>query len=222
MRNIAVILAAGLGQRAGGGVPKQFRMLENGRTVLETCVETFESVDAIDDIYLVSHPNYLSTVYQLVLSNGWQKVRAVLEGGEQRWESSWKAISHFKDAAPDTNILLHDCARPFVSERILTDVCQALTTSEAVTVAVPVTDTLYRVSDGQLLDIPPRTDYLRAQTPQGFRLAVIREAYERFIADEVHTATDDIGVLRQYRPDVAIRIVAGEEQNRKLTFASDF
>lgn len=203
-------------------MPKQFRMLENGRTVLETCVETFESVDAIDDIYLVSHPNYLSTVYQLVLSNGWQKVRAVLEGGEQRWESSWKAISHFKDAAPDTNILLHDCARPFVSERILTDVCQALTTSEAVTVAVPVTDTLYRVSDGQLLDIPPRTDYLRAQTPQGFRLAVIREAYERFIADEVHTATDDIGVLRQYRPDVAIRIVAGEEQNRKLTFSSDF
>ena len=101
-------------------MPKQFRMLENGRTVLETCVETFDSVEAIDDIYLVSHPNYLSTVYQLVLSNGWQKVRAVLEGGEQRWESSWKAISHFKDAAPDTNILLHDCARPFVSERILT------------------------------------------------------------------------------------------------------
>lgn len=222
MRNIAVILAAGAGKRAGGGLPKQFRILKDGRTVLECCVAAFEACEAVDDIRIVTHKDYFAPVQQAILACGWQKVSAVIAGGAERWESSWNAIRSLAAENDDANILLHDCARPFVSDRILMDVCRALETREAVTVAVPVTDTLYRVTDGQVTDIPPRTAFLRAQTPQAFRLAVIRDAYRQFIADSEHDTTDDIGVLRRYRSDVAIHIVEGEEANRKLTFASDF
>ena len=222
MINIAVILAAGSGKRAGGGLPKQFRRLADGRTVLETCVAAFEACGAIDEILIVTHPDYIVPVQQQILSSGWQKVSGVVAGGAERWESSWNAIQSLAVDEEQTNILLHDCARPFVSVRILDDVCRALEQSAAVTVAVPVTDTLYRVAENRLVDVPSRTDYLRAQTPQAFRLRVIREAYARFMADTDHTATDDIGVLRRYRPDVVIQIVEGEEANRKLTFAADF
>lgn len=221
MRNIAVILAAGSGTRAGGGLPKQFRRLADGRTVLETCVAAFEACGAIAEILIVTSPDYIVPVQQQILSSGWQKVSGIVSGGAERWESSWNAIRSLA-TDDETNILLHDCARPFVSVRILDDVCRALEQSEAVTVAVPVTDTLYRVAENRMVDVPPRTDYLRAQTPQAFRLRVIREAYTRFVADTDHTTTDDIGVLRRYRPDVIIQIVEGEEANRKLTFAADF
>ena len=109
-----------------------------------------------------------------------------------------------------------------VTERIIGDVCRALREAEAVTVAVPVTDTLYIVKEGRLTDVPPRSDFLRAQTPQAFRLSVIADAFRQFMAAGAVQATDDVGVLRHYRPDVSIRIVAGDEANRKLTYAADF
>lgn len=225
MRNVAVILAAGKGERAGGDRPKQFRTLGDGRTVLETCVAAFEASEWVDEIVLVSNRDYVSAVQAMLLQCGWAKVTAVIEGGSERWESSWNAVRYLLDAgypAADTNILLHDSARPFVSDRILGDVCRALREDEAVTVAVPVTDTLYIVKEGRLSDVPPRADFLRAQTPQAFRLAVIGDAFRQFLSDSTHRATDDIGVLRRYRPDVSVRIVEGDEANRKLTYAADF
>ncbi len=209
MRNVAVILAAGKGERAGGGVPKQFRMLRDGRTVLEQCVGAFEASEQID----------------VMLQCSWAKVTAIIEGGVERWESSWNAVHYLVTngfEADKTNILLHDSARPFVTERIIGDVCCALREAEAVTVAVPVTDTLYIVKEGRLTDVPPRSDFLRAQTPQAFRLSVIADAFRQFMAAGAVQATDDVGVLRHYRPDVSIRIVAGDEANRKLTYAADF
>lgn len=225
MRNVAVILAAGKGERAGGDCPKQFRVLADGRTVLERCVDAFEASEEVNEIVVVTHPAYVSAVQAMLLKCSWAKVSAVIEGGAERWESSWNAVRYLVAAgyaADETNILLHDSARPFVSERILGDVCRALKEDEAVTVAVPVTDTLYIVREGRLTDVPPRSDFLRAQTPQAFRLGVIADAYRQFMADSAHQATDDIGVLRRYCPEVGIRIVAGDEANRKLTYAADF
>ncbi len=225
MRNVAVILAAGKGERAGGGVPKQFRMLRDGRTVLEQCVGAFEASEQIDEIIVVTHPAYVSAVQAMMLQCSWAKVTAIIEGGVERWESSWNAVHYLVTngfEADKTNILLHDSARPFVTERIIGDVCRALREAEAVTVAVPVTDTLYIVKEGRLTDVPPRSDFLRAQTPQAFRLSVIADAFRQFMAAGAVQATDDVGVLRHYRPDVSIRIVAGDEANRKLTYAADF
>jgi 2-C-methyl-D-erythritol 4-phosphate cytidylyltransferase len=92
-----------------------------------------------------------------------------------------------------------------------------------VTVAVPATDTLYQVADGQVVAVPQRQDFMRAQTPQAFRLSLIERAYRVALSDpDGIAATDDCGIVRKYLPVQKIFIVPGEESNRKLTFASDF
>lgn len=233
MKNIAVILAGGVGQRAGAGEPKQFRQLPDGRTVLETCVDTFEQCPWIERIMIVSHADYVSMVQESMLRQGWQKVTDIVLGGKERWESSWNAIQHLVSdeyrMSIGCNVLFHDCARPFVSRQILANVCQALEQHEAVSVAVPATDTIYHVEQGQsisnrvrIVDIPERATMWRAQTPQAFRLNLVRQAYEKALAQPEVIATDDCGIVHAYLPEVPIYIVQGEEANRKLTFKEDF
>lgn len=205
----------------GGKLPKQLLPLEDGRTVLEHAVEAFEKADCIDEIVLIMHHDWIMEAEQMWLRNAWQKVSRILPGGKERWESSVLAIRSFHEQGDDIALLLHDAARPWVSQRILSDVCEALKSHAAVTVAVPMTDTLYRVADGQVVDIPLRADYMRAQTPQAFYLGVIREAYRRAQETGNIEATDDCGILRRYMPETAIYIVDGEEQNKKITYLED-
>ena len=197
MKNIAVILAGGTGSRMGLNIPKQFIRLQDGRTVLETCVAAFQQNERIDEIAIVMHPDHKAEAKTLLPSDRFQKVRYWIDGGKERWESSLHAIEVIAEAVNGSmakssinckssivqssikdgvNLLIHDCARPFVSQEIITNTCRALETHEAVTVAVPVTDTLYQVNDkGFIMDIPPRTLFRRAQTPQAFRLSIPRK-----------------------------------------------
>lgn len=212
MKNIAIILAAGSGTRVGGDVPKQYRTLKDGRTVLETCVDAFRKAPMIDDVVIIT-PEL---------------------GGKTRSESSWKAICKVYDEQctmhgekeEEINVLIHDAARPFVSQRIIADVCKALEEHEAVTVAVPATDTIYEctMQNAQctIKAIPDRTTMWRAQTPQAFRLSVIRRAYELAFQNNYVQATDDCGIVHTYMPNTPVFIVEGEESNRKITFKEDF
>lgn len=220
MRNVAVILAGGTGSRIGGKQPKQLLPLEDGRTVLEHAVEAFEQADCIDEIVLIMHHDWIMEAEQMWLRNAWQKVSRILPGGKERWESSVLAIRSFHEE-DEVALLLHDAARPWVSNRILSDVCEALKSHAAVTVAVPMTDTLYRVADHHVMEIPQRANYMRAQTPQAFHLGVIRKAYRRAMDTGHIEATDDCGILRRYMPEVPIYIVEGEEQNKKITYKED-
>ena len=246
MKNIAVILAGGIGARVGGNVPKQLLPLADGRSVLEHATEAFELADCIDEVCIVMHPDYIAFAEQALLRNGWQKVKHIIAGGKERWESSVNAIRLYEselsaEEFAHANILLHDAARPFVSQAIIANVCQALETHEAVTVAIPATDTMYVVTqtlnpqpatcnpqplplreDGRVVhSIPPRDTLMRAQTPQAFRLPLIARAYTLALQDPALQATDDCGILHRYLPTKPIHIVAGEETNRKITFKED-
>lgn len=221
MTNIAVILAGGLGKRFGEGLPKQLRKLEDGRTVLQTCIDAFRACPSIHEVLVVMHPDWIDQVQGVT----------VIAGGQERWQSSWNAIQHISSIlnpqSSTLNVLIHDAARPFVSQRIIADVCHALETHEAVTVAVPATDTMYQIADGQIQSIPDRATMMRAQTPQAFRLAVIKRAFDLALTPsskepaKTISFTDDCGLVHQYMPDVPIYIVNGEEQNRKITFKED-
>lgn len=154
MKNIAVILAGGIGARVGGNVPKQLLPLADGRSVLEHATEAFEQADCIDEVCIVMHPDYIAFAEQALLRNGWQKVKHIIAGGKERWESSVNAIRLYEselsaEEFAHANILLHDAARPFVSQAIIAKVCRTLETHEAVTVAVPSTDTMYVVTQTQ-------------------------------------------------------------------------
>ena len=224
--NIAVVLAGGVGARVGGAVPKQLLPLGDGRTVLEHSVDAFEHADCIDEVCVVMHPDYIATVEEMIAINGWKKVKHVISGGNERWESSVNAIRLYQGQLSgvemaESNILLHDAARPFVSEKIISDVCRALVDHEAVVVAVPSTDTVYEMQDGCVARIPKRSTIMRAQTPQAFRLGLIARAYEIALNSGNMQVTDDCGVVFNYMTNQPIHIVAGEEQNKKITFKED-
>ena len=230
MRNIAIILAGGVGNRVGGDKPKQLLPLADGRTILEHSVDAFEQAPSIDEIAIVMHPDYSDEVQGLCEQNDWQKVTKIIHGGSERWESSWHAIVAYMDEEEESALWFHDAARPFVSQRILADVALALQTHSAVTVAVPVTETLYRVerrrasageNEWRVESVPARSEYMRAQTPQAFRMDVVASAYMKAIADEAVIATDDVGIVRKYAPKQSVYIVMGDEDNRKITFAQD-
>jgi 2-C-methyl-D-erythritol 4-phosphate cytidylyltransferase len=132
---------------------------------------------------------------------------------------------------PITNLLLHDAARPFVSQDIIARVCEALEAHEAVTVAIPSTDTIYEMANNKVARIPQRSTIMRAQTPQAFRLNLISEAYAKALGADIcdvqacsacHLpATDDCGIMHEHMPHTPIHIVLGEEQNKKITFKED-
>ena len=219
--NIAVILAGGSGQRFGTALPKQFLPLA-GRTVMEYSVEAFERNSGIDEIAVVMNANYLPQMQEIIDRNGWLKVRKLLPGGAERYLSTLAAINAYK-SVDDVNLIFHDAARPAVSQRIINDVVTALQTHPAVAVAIPATDTVFEVTDdgGRITDIPVRSRLRCAQTPQAFRIDVIREAYCRALQDPNFTSTDDCGVLLRYCPEVPISVVQGDVSNRKLTYPDD-
>jgi 2-C-methyl-D-erythritol 4-phosphate cytidylyltransferase len=118
-------------------------------------------------------------------------------------------------------VLLHDAARPLVGQRIIADCVAALQRVDAVGVAVPTADTIVVVEDGVMRQIPRRDTVLRCQTPQGFRLPVITRAHELALADPDYEPTDDCGVVLRYLPGVPVHVVAGSEQNLKITYPRD-
>ena len=225
MRNIAVILAGGIGSRVGGETPKQLLPLADGRSILEHSIDAFEASPSIDEIAVVMHPDHISSLQKLCQSNRWQKLTKIIPGGAERWESSYNAIKACTESAnldEPLSLLLHDAARPFVSQRIIADVCQALETHEAVTVAVPVTDTIYEVRNNEVQEVKNRRDFMRAQTPQAFHLHLIAEAFEDAIQKGYITSvTDDVAVLKAFNPSIPVFIVPGEESNRKITYPED-
>ena len=229
--NIAVILAGGTGSRMGGSLPKQFLDLD-GRPVIAHSIEAFDSHPAIDEVAVVIHPDWRGRMEEIVAQGHWQKVKKIIDGGSERYMSSLNAIMAYIDEPDDTNLLLHDAARPFLSADIIDRVVSALERHDAVGVAVPSTDTVWEVHPDFIVEqtteisrfvarIPERKLMWRAQTPQAFRLPLIRDAYQRALQDPRFQATDDCGVVRKYMPGTKITVVEGNERNRKITFPED-
>lgn len=225
--NVAVILAGGTGTRVGASMPKQFLDID-GRSVIERSIDAFDQAAGVDEVAIVVHPDWKSHMEGLVNRNSWHKVKRILEGGAERYMSSLNAIAAYLDYPDDTNLILHDAARPFVPQEVIARTVEALRYHEAVGVGIPSTDTVWEVRQDFdpllskfIVRIPERSTMWRAQTPQAFRLPVIRDAYQRALQDPQFRATDDCGVVRRYLPSVKIHIVEGEEQNRKITFKQD-
>ncbi len=218
MNNIAVILSGGSGIRMGGDTPKQFLKLA-GKMVIEHTIEVFEAAEQIDEICIVCRVDYIERVQELIVRNNYRKVKRILAGGKERYESSLAAIYAYTD---ECNLLFHDAVRPLVNERIINDCIEALTTYHAVDVAIDTTDTIIQANAERCIEsIPPRAALRNGQTPQCFRRSTIAEAYRLALQDPQFRTTDDCGVVRKYLPNEPVYIVTGEQFNMKLTHIED-
>jgi 2-C-methyl-D-erythritol 4-phosphate cytidylyltransferase len=228
MRMVGVVLAGGSGQRFGAGVPKQLLELD-GRTLLEHCVAAFDAAPGVDEVLVVMPPGRTADAKELLDGRGYGKLTGIIDGGSTRPGSTRAALAavhaareEHPDLGPDDwAVLLHDAARPLVGQRIIADCVAALQRVAAVGVAVPTADTIVVVDDGVMTQIPRRDTLLRCQTPQGFRLPVITRAHELARADPDYEPTDDCGVVLRYLPEVPVHVVAGSEQNLKITYPRD-
>lgn len=225
MRTVAVVLAGGSGLRLGGAIPKQLQLLA-GQTLLEHSVRAFEQAPGVDRIVVVLPAEFVAEGTRL-LGSRYSKLTEIIAGGVDRPGSTRRAIellSGSDQAEADCNVLFHDAARPLVDQRIIADCVAALADCQAVGVVVPTADTIVEMADGVMTSIPPRETLGRCQTPQGFRLSVIRLAHQLAAADPDaagFSATDDCGIVLRYLPDVEVRAIQGSERNLKITYPGD-
>ncbi|WP_419816957.1 bifunctional 2-C-methyl-D-erythritol 4-phosphate cytidylyltransferase/2-C-methyl-D-erythritol 2,4-cyclodiphosphate synthase [Glacieibacterium sp.] len=206
----ALIVAAGRGHRAGGGLPKQYRTV-GGKSVLRHAAETMLAVAEIDQVSVVIHPDdaslYDAATQGLVLGSA-------IHGGETRQESVRLGLQALQDASP-ARVLIHDAARAFMPSDAIRRVIDALGEHEGATPALPVTDSLrtgVATVDGEV----PRDALHRVQTPQGFHYEAILAAHRAAAGG----ATDDVSVATASGMTVAL--VDGDERGFKLTTADDF
>jgi len=216
LKTIVVILAGGVGIRAGLGMPKQLARIA-GRPVIEHTIDAVNSSPDIDEIIVMMEPDNLAPIQELLDSGRFAKLRAVHPGGETRNDTTRLALD--KIGHREAKVLFHDAVRPFIDHRILRDCVAALDTYGAVDTAIPSADTIITIDTESdvIVDVPPRAALRRGQTPQGFLLSVIRDAYQGAIADPEFTATDDCTVVLRYKPDTPIAVVMGSDENMKIT-----
>lgn len=215
MKNYGIILASGTGNRYGSDVPKQFIKIA-GKTVFEHTVEVFENAKEINEIIVVITPDYRHFAEELIIKNSYKKVAKLLNGGNTRKESSSIGIGSINDE--EANVIIHDCARPFLSQRIINDCVKALETYNAVDVAIPSADTIIKVKNKVIEKIPERKYLMRGQTPQCFKLSTIKKAHE--LSKEDTNFTDDCGLIVKYGLG-DVFVVDGEGENIKITYPED-
>lgn len=217
-KNIAVILSGGKGMRFGLDIPKQFAKLA-GKSIIEHSIEAFERHNLIDEICIVTHPNWKHLIEEYVLKNKYKKVTKIISGGSERYESSISAINAYEGL--DVNLIFHDAVRPFVSNKIIESVVESLKHYNCVDVAIAAVDTIIEVKDGIINNIPPRALMMQGQTPQAFKIETIKKAYDLALQDPQFKTTDDCGVVKKYLPNEKINVVLGSLDNIKITYQQD-
>ena len=205
MTTVAIIVAAGKGSRAGGKVPKQWRKIA-GKLVVDWSIDAFKNHRLVDFVIVVlppSHTFHRDDVMTCV-------------GGKSRSLSVYNGLITAKNLSPD-KVLIHDVARPAVSENIITDIISEINEETGAAPGIPIFDALWKISDGEVEKTIDRNFIFRAQTPQGFPYSKILEAHENQ-SDE--WAFDDVELAKKSKLKIIFK--AGHKDNIKITTPEDF
>lgn len=214
-RTIALIMAAGRGQRMGGPLPKQYLPL-NGQSILSQAISAFLNHPDIDAVRVVIAAGDEDLYIQAVSSLDTPKLLSPVVGGAERSVSVCLGLESLENFAPDY-VLIHDGARPFVSRELVTRVIQALQQHKGVVPGTAVVDTLKRASQKTIEATIDRRDLYQIQTPQGFDYSTILAAHQKL--QHVRNLTDDASLLEHLF--IPVQIVEGEVRNRKITILGD-
>lgn len=215
---VAVVLAAGKGKRMGSDVPKQYIELEN-KPIVYYSLNIFQESEVIDEIILVTGKDeieYCRT--NIVLKYGLSKVTNIIEGGKERYNSVYQALQNITSC---DFVFIHDGARPFIEEEIITKLYHAVKEYKACVVGVKTKDTVKIANqDEWIVSTPNRNLIWNIQTPQVFEYKLIKVAYERLIKDGCENVTDDAMVVEKMLQQ-KVKLVEGSDQNIKVTTPFD-
>ena len=205
MTTVAIIVSAGKGNRAGGKVPKQWRKIA-GKLVVDWSIDAFKNHSLVDFVIVVLPPNH--TLHR-------EDVMTCV-GGKSRSLSVYNGLIAAKTLSPN-KVLIHDVARPAVSENIITDIISSINEETGAAPGLPITDALWKISDGEVEKTLDRDFVFRAQTPQGFPYSKILEAH---MHRSNEMAFDDVELAK--KSGLKVMLKAGHKDNMKITTPEDF
>jgi 2-C-methyl-D-erythritol 4-phosphate cytidylyltransferase / 2-C-methyl-D-erythritol 2,4-cyclodiphosphate synthase len=210
MRAVALLLAAGRGERLAGDRPKAFLEL-GGRTLVEHAVAAVEACPDVEGHVVAAPAGWKEEAERIGRRS--EKHLAVVPGGPSRRASVGAALA----AVPEgfDAVICHDVARPLASPKLFSTVLAPLERAEGAIPVLPISDTVKRVAEGVVMETVPREGLALAQTPQAFRREALQAAYERDFGE----ATDDAILLE--RAGFRVAVVAGEPSNLKITVPED-
>jgi 2-C-methyl-D-erythritol 4-phosphate cytidylyltransferase len=215
--SIAVIIpAAGAGARMGGQTPKQFLRLPTSPILFAT-VEHFARHRSVDRIVVVAPADWVGRAERLLKPLPGPKGIRVVPGGRERQESVALGLEALGDSAAPV-VVVHDAVRPFITAALIDAVTAAALDHGAAICALPIRETVKRVRDGFVDATVDRAGLWSVQTPQAFRIGLLREAHDKARRDDFH-GTDDAMLVE--RLGHRVRVVPGLEQNFKITTPAD-
>jgi len=215
MSVLAIIPAAGVGVRMGGGTPKQFLSLE-GVPIFVHTLRKFDSSDAINEIILALRAEDMERAQVDVDREHFTKPVRLVAGGATRQETVARALG---ETPPATEIVVvHDAVRPFVEFAMIQRVVEAARKDGAAILGIPSVDTVKQVERQIILGTIPRERIVLAQTPQAFRYAILKEAFDRASADGFN-GTDESSLAERLGHNVTV--LMGSDRNIKITKPSD-
>lgn len=220
-RYAAIVLSAGTGRRMNSNIPKQYMMLEN-YPVLYYSLKAFDDSD-VDEVVLVTGAEDIDYCRKEIVEHyGFQKVKAVVAGGSERYLSVWEGLK----AADADYVLIHDGARPLIDAESIRASMEAVRKEKACILGVPVKDTIKCADDRDYVkNTPERKSLWIIQTPQSFSYELLTEAYRRLFdaqnkGEELPVITDDAMIVEQMT-ECKVKIIRGRYENIKITTPED-
>ena len=211
----AIILAGGKGKRMGAKISKQYIEL-NGKPILYYTLKRFADCEGIDKIILVLPKDEIEYCNKEILEKYSLKVDMIVEGGKERQDSVYNALQKINDSEI---VLIHDGASAFVSERVIKEGIKYAKIYGAAAPGVMPKDTIKVVDENGFSDsTPDRSKLLAIQTPQTFKLEIIKECHEKVKENNI-SVTDDTMVVEMYNNKVYL--YNGEYTNIKVTTPED-
>lgn len=214
MKTFAIVLLAGSSTRFSSETKKQFFEI-NGKPVMFYSIDAFNKSKLIDEIVLVTAKEDIERVKEFVKENDFNKVKNVVIGGSVRQESVRNGLDAIDEK--DGFVLIHDGARPLVDEDTISSLINALDKFDGVSPAIKMVDTIVKANEnGEISSFEDREQYFRIQTPQAFKLELIKKAHRDFASEAM---TDDLQLIKLLNKKVGI--IPGKEQLMKITKLED-
>ena len=218
--NTAIILAGGVGSRMGVDRPKQFLMVQD-KPIISYCLDIFQKHSEIDNIVIVVSEQWQDFTEEYVQKYGVTKVKGYAPAGKSRQHSIYNGLKCIDKNVPDTDIVIvHDAARPLVSDQIISDCIKGATDYDGAMPVISVKDTVYQSKDGQEIGcLLKRSELFAGQAPESFKFRKYFDIHNQVTDEEIGATAGSSEIA--YRHGMEVRMVKGSERNLKITTIED-